>query len=220
MGSMGIDRSFWGLLDAADRTALRGSATCVEFAPGSVICHQGDLSRNVLVVSRGRVRVSRFALSGEETVLAVRGPGEIIGELSAVDGRRRSATLIAVDSVCGMVITARALETLCRARPGITWAMLRVVASRQRAMVDQQDLRTGPSLHRVGAMLLDLAHRGADDLIATVPLTQRELAGIVGISRETLARTLKVLRDAGIILTRRNGIEILREEELRALCGI
>ena len=217
---MGIDRSFWGLLDAADRTALRGSATCVEFAPGSVICHQGDLSRNVLVVSRGRVRVSRFALSGEETVLAVRGPGEIIGELSAVDGRRRSATLTAVDSVCGLVITARALEALCRVRPGITWAMLRVVASRQRAMVDQQDLRTGPSLHRVGAMLLDLAHRGADDLIATVPLTQRELAGIAGISRETLARTLKVLRDAGIILTRRNGIEILREEELRVLCGI
>jgi CRP-like cAMP-binding protein len=217
---MGIDRSFWGLLDAADRTALRGSATCVEFAPGSVICHQGDPTRNVLVVSRGRVRVSRFALSGEETVLAVRGPGEIIGELAAVDGRSRSATLTAVDSVCGLVITARALEGLCRRRPGITWAMLRVVASRQRAMVDQQELRTGPSLHRVGAMLLDLAHRGADDLIATVPLTQRELAGIAGISRETLARTLKVLRDAGIILTRRNGIEILREEELRVLCGI
>jgi CRP/FNR family transcriptional regulator, cyclic AMP receptor protein len=217
---MGIDRSFWGLLDAADRTALRDAATCVEFAPGSVICHQGDQSRNVLVVSRGRVKVSRFAVTGEETVLAVRGPGEIIGELSAVDGRRRSATLTAVDSVCGMVITARALEALCRVRPGITWTLLRVVSSRQRAMVDQQELRTGPSLHRVGAMLLDLAHRGADDLIATVPLTQRELAGIVGISRETLARTLKVLRDAGIILTRRNSIEILREEELRVLCGI
>lgn len=217
---MGIDRSFWGLLDEADRTALRGAATRVEFAPGSVICHQGDQSRNVLVVSRGRVRVSRFAVTGEETVLAVRGPGEIIGELSAVDGRRRSATVTAVDSVCGMVIAARALERLCQVRPGITWVMLRVVASRQRAMVDQQDLRTGPSLHRVGAMLLDLAHRGTDDLIATVPLTQRELAGIVGISRETLVRTLKVLRDAGIILTRRNGIEILREEELRVLCGI
>lgn len=217
---MGIDRSFWGFLDEADRTALRGAATSVEFASGSVICHQGDQSRNVLVVSHGRVRVSRFAVTGEETVLAVRGPGEIIGELSAVDGRRRSATLTAVDSVRGMVIGARALETLCRRRPGVTWAMLRVVASRQRAMVDQQELRTGPSLHRVGAMLLGLAHRGADDLIATVPLTQRELAGIVGISRETLARTLKVLRDEGIILTRRNGIEILREEELRVLCGI
>lgn len=220
MGCMGIDRSFWGMLAAADRTALRAASTCRKFPPGTVICHQGDQSRNVLVVSRGRVRVSRFAVTGEETVLAVRGAGEIIGELSAVDGRRRSATLTAVDSVCGMVISARALETLCHARPGITWAMLRVVCSRQRAATDQQDLRTGPSLYRVGAMLLDLAHRGTDDLIATVPLSQRELAGIVGISRETLARTLKVLRDAGIILTRRNGIEILREEELRALCGI
>ena len=215
-----IDRSFWGMLDEADRTALRNTATGVEFASGSVICHQGDQSRNVLVVSRGRVRVSRFTVTGEETVLAVRGPGEIIGELSAVDGRRRSATLTAVDDVSGLVISPRALKSLCHVRPGITWAMLRVVASRQRAMVGQQDLRTGPSLHRVGAMLLDLAHREADDLIATVPLSQRELAGIAGISRETLARTLKVLREGGIILTRRNGIEILREEELRTVCGI
>ncbi|MFS8097879.1 Crp/Fnr family transcriptional regulator [Lentzea alba] len=217
---MGIDRSFMGMLDATDRTALRDAATSVEFPPGSVICHQGDPSRNVLVVSQGRIRVSRFAVTGEENVLAVRGPGEIIGELSAVDGRRRSATLTAVDFVCGMVISARALEKLCRERPGIAWAMVRVVTSRQRAMVDQQDLRTGPSLYRVGAMLLDLAHRGAGDLIATVPLSQRELAGIAGISRETLARTLKILRDSGIIHTRRNGVEILREEELRALCGI
>lgn len=208
------------MLDAADRTALRDAATSVEFTPGTVICHQGDQSRNVLVVSRGRVRVSRVAVTGEETVLAVRGPGEIIGELSAVDGRRRSATLTAVDLVSGLVVSAVQLESLCRMRPGIAWAMLRVAAGRQRATADQQDLRTGPSLYRVGAMLLDLAHRGTDDLIATVPLSQRELAGIVGISRETLARALKVLRDAGIILTRRNGIEILREEELRVLCGI
>jgi CRP/FNR family cyclic AMP-dependent transcriptional regulator len=217
---MRIDRSFWGMLDASDRAALQDAATSVEFAPGSVICHQGDRSRNVLVVSRGRVRVSRLAVTGEETLLAVRGPGEIIGELAAVDGRHRSATLVAMDPVSGMVVSASALESLCRARPGITWAVLRVVVSRQRATGDQQDLRTGPSLHRVGAMLLNLAHREADDLIATVPLSQQELAGIAGISRETLARTLKVLREAGIILTRRNGIKILREEELRVLCGI
>ncbi|WP_439655984.1 helix-turn-helix domain-containing protein [Lentzea sp. HUAS TT2] len=60
---------------------------------------------------------------------------------------------------------------------------------------DQQDLRTGPALYRVGAVLLDLAHREADDMIATVPLGRRELAGIVGIACGTLVRTLKVLRD-------------------------
>ncbi|WP_434446528.1 Crp/Fnr family transcriptional regulator [Lentzea sp. E54] len=217
---MRIDQSFWGMLDDTDRTALRAAATRVAFEPGSVICHQGDESKNVLVVSRGRVRVSRFTLSGEETVVAVRGPGEIIGELSAIDGRRRSATLTAVDPVAGMVISARALKRLCEEHPGITWAVLRVVVSRQRAAGDQHDLRTGPSLHRVGAVLLDLAHRDASDMITTVPLSQRELAGIAGISRETLARALKTLRDAGIIVTRRTSVEILREDELRSLCGI
>lgn len=114
------------------------------FEPGSVICHQGDESKNVLVVSRGRVRVSRFSLSGEETVLAVRGPGEIIGELSAIDGRRRSATLTAVDPVAGMVISARALKRLCEEHPGITWAVLRVVVSRQRARATSTTSGRGP----------------------------------------------------------------------------
>lgn len=72
----------------------------------------------------------------------------------------------------------------------------------------------------MGAVLLDLAHRDASDMITTVPLSQRELAGIAGISRETLARALKTLRDAGIIVTRRTSVEILREDELRSLCGI
>ncbi len=217
---MGIDQSFWGMLEEPDRTALEAAATRVAFEPGSVICHQGDESRNVLLVSRGRVKVSRFTLNGEETVVAVRGPGEIIGELSAIDGRRRSATLTAVDPVKGMVIHARSLKRLCGAHPGIAWAMLRVVVSRQRAAGEQQDLRTGPSLSRVGAVLLDLAHRGANDMISTVPLSQRELAGIAGISRETLARALKTLRDEGIIATSRTSIKILREDELRKLCGI
>ncbi|SEQ80199.1 cAMP-binding domain of CRP or a regulatory subunit of cAMP-dependent protein kinases [Lentzea xinjiangensis] len=217
---MGIGHSFWGMLEPADRTALQAAATRVAFGPGSVICHQGDESRNVLVVSRGRVRVSRFSPSGEEAVLAVRGPGEIIGELAAIDGRCRSATLTAVDRVEGVMIAAGSLKRLCTAHPGIAWAMLRVVVARQRDASQQQDLRTGPSLHRVGAVLLDLAHRGANDMITTVPLSQRELAGIAGISRETLARALKTLRDAEIIATSRTSIEILREDELRSLCGI
>ncbi|SDG06297.1 cAMP-binding domain of CRP or a regulatory subunit of cAMP-dependent protein kinases [Lentzea fradiae] len=217
---MGSDQSFWGMLEQPDRSALEAAATRVLFQPGSVICHQGDNSRNVLLVSHGRVKVSRFALTGEETVLAVRGPGEIIGELSAIDGRRRSATLTALDPVHGLLIHALALKRLCRNHPGISWAMLRVVVSRHRATGEQQDLRTGPSLVRVGAVLLDLAHRGADDLIATVPLSQRELAGIAGISRETLTRALKKLRQKGIIVTSRTSIEILREDELRSLCGI
>ncbi|KOV87172.1 Crp/Fnr family transcriptional regulator [Nocardia sp. NRRL S-836] len=217
---MRIDRSFWGMLDAADRSALQGVATGVEFSPRSVICHQGDPSHNVLVVLRGRVRVSRVAATGVETLLAVRGPGEIVGELSAVDGMGRSASVTAIDPVYGLMISARALEALCRTRPGITWTVLRVVVSRQRASGDRQDLRTGPSLYRVGAALVLLAHREGDELMATVPLSQQELASIVGISRETLVRTLKVLRDEGVICTRRNRVEILREEELRVRCGI
>lgn len=217
---MGIERSFWGMLDETDRAALLAVATRRTFEAGSVICHQGDETRNVLVVSRGRVRVSRFALSGEETLLAVRGAEDIIGEVAAIDGQGRSATITAVDVVEGVLIPAAAFIRLCEGHPRLVWAVLRVVVSRSRAAGDQQDLRTGPSLQRVGGVLLGLAHRDASDMIATVPLSQRELASIVGISRETLVRALKTLREAGIIATHRTRIEILLEDELRLLCGI
>ncbi|MFD4638966.1 Crp/Fnr family transcriptional regulator [Lentzea sp. NPDC058436] len=217
---MGIGRPFWGLLDEPERAAVLAAAIRRRFDAGTVICHQGDETRNVLVVSRGRVRVSRFALGGEETLLAVRGAGDIIGEVAAIDGQGRSATLTAVDVVEGVLITAPAFISLCERQPRIMWAVLRVVVSRHRAAADQQDLRTGPSLQRVGGMLLGLAHRDASDMIATVPISQRELAAIAGISRETLVRALKELREAGIIATHRTRVEILREDELRALCGI
>lgn len=217
---MGIGRSFWGMLDETERAAMLAAATRRTFGPGTVICHQGDETRNVLVVSRGRVRVSRFALNGDETLLAVRGAGDIIGEVAAIDGRGRSATLTAVDDVEGILITADAFIRLCERHPRVVWAVLRVVVSRARAAGDQQDLRTGPSLQRVAGVLLGLAHRDVSDMIATVPLSQRELAAIAGISRETLVRALKTLREAGIIATRRSHVEILREDELRAVCGI
>ncbi|GHH54205.1 Crp/Fnr family transcriptional regulator [Lentzea cavernae] len=217
---MGIGRSFWGMLDEGDRAAVLAAATRRRFGAGSVICHQGDETRNVFVVARGRVRVSRFGVGGEETLLAVRGAGDIIGELAAIDGEGRSASLTSVDDVEGVVITAAAFIRLCERHPRLMWAVLRVVVARARAAADQQDLRTGPSLQRVAGMLLGLAHRDVDDMIATVPLSQRELANIVGISRETLVRALKTLREAGIIVTRRTHIEILREDELRSLCGI
>jgi CRP-like cAMP-binding protein len=217
---MGIEQSFWGMLDETDRAALLAVATRRTFEAGAVICHQGDETRNVLVVARGRVRVSRFALSGEETLLAVRGAEDIIGEVAAIGGHGRSATVTAVDVVEGVLIPATAFIRLCEGHPRLVWAVLRVVVSRAQAAGDQQDLRTGPSLQRVGGMLLGLAHRDASDMIATVPLSQRELAGIAGISRETLVRALKTLRENGIIATYRTRIEILREDALRSLCGI
>ncbi|WP_394621422.1 Crp/Fnr family transcriptional regulator [Lentzea sp. JNUCC 0626] len=217
---MGIGQSFWGMLDEPERAAVLAAGSRRTFAAGSVICHQGDETRNVLVVSRGRVRVSRYSLGGDESLLAVRGRGEIIGEIAAIDGLGRSATLTAVEAVEGVLITATAFIRLCERHPRIVWALLRVQLARARAAADQQDLRTGPSLQRVAGLLLGLAHREAGDVIATVPLSQRELAGIAGISRETLVRALKTLREEGIITTHRTRVEILHEDELRALCGI
>ncbi|GLZ29781.1 Crp/Fnr family transcriptional regulator [Lentzea sp. NBRC 105346] len=213
--------TFWGLIGAADRAAMLRAGVMVEFAPGAVICHQGDPTQSIMVVFSGLVRVSTVSAAGEETVWAVRGAGEILGEMAAVDGRPRSATLTALDNVSGLLISGARLAALGQTRPRIAWAMLQIVVSRSRAAGNQQELRSGPALHRVAAVLLDVAHRdvlgASHDLIASVPLTQRELAGIAGISRETLVRVLKVLRERGIIETRRNHITILREDELRLL---
>jgi CRP/FNR family cyclic AMP-dependent transcriptional regulator len=75
-----------------DGEAFLAFASPRRFARGVVLFHAGDDTGSVMVVRSGRVKVSSMASGGQEVVLGVRGAGELLGELSAVDGGERSAT--------------------------------------------------------------------------------------------------------------------------------
>ncbi|QFZ22594.1 Crp/Fnr family transcriptional regulator [Saccharothrix syringae] len=202
-----MDR-FWGLLTPAEHEVLVDTGAERDYPPGAVVCLEGEVTRHVLVIRRGLLRVTATTAGGHEKVLAVRGAGDIVGERSAVDGRPRSATVRALGGVRALVLSAPSFATLCQRYPRIAWAVLTVVVSRQRDTDRQRVQISGTATQRVAAVLIDVAlRRGIADQGA-IALSQEELAGIAGTSRESLVRVLRSLREEGIISTGRRKIEI------------
>jgi CRP-like cAMP-binding protein len=210
---------FWELLEPIEHELLAAVGTLREFEPGAVVCHEGEPTQHVLVVRRGLLRVTATSANGHEMVLAVRGAGDIVGERAAVDGLPRSATIRALGQAAALVIAPARFHDLCRRQPRIAWAVLTVVVSRQRDADRQRVQFSGTATQRVAAVLLDVAlHRGVGSSGA-VSLSQEELAGIAGTSRESLVRVLRALRSQGIVRTSRRRIDILEVDRLYELAG-
>jgi CRP-like cAMP-binding protein len=210
---------FWGLLDPANQSLLTDVGTTRDYDPGTIVCHEGDPSQHVLVVLRGLMRVTAISPGGHEKVLAIRGPGDIVGERSAVDGLPRSASVRVLGEASALVIAPARFTELCRQQPRIAWAVLTVVVSRQRDADRQRIQFTGTSTQRVAAVLLDVVlHRGVGSAGA-VALSQEELASAAGTSRESLVRVLRLLREQGIVRTGRRRIDILAPDRLYDLVG-
>ncbi len=168
------------------------------------------------------MKVSSSASSGKQVLLAIRGPGDLLGEFSAVDGRARSATVTALSPVIATMVSGAVFRTFLMNDGKAAFHLLRLVVSRLRE-ADMQRLEYGAYtvIERIARLLLDYAGRygQADDdrVVITLPLTQTELAHAAGASREAVAKALKRLRDLGAIRTGRRRVELLRPDLLADL---
>ena len=140
-----------------DLAALRALGTVRTFARGQALMHQEQVPHSVLLLHSGRVKVSSIAATGGESVLAFRGPGDLVGELSALDAEPRSATVVAVECVEALVVADHQFRAFLAERPAAAMALLRVLAWRLRdsdAKRIQFAACTTPG--RVAARLLEL----------------------------------------------------------------
>jgi CRP/FNR family transcriptional regulator, cyclic AMP receptor protein len=203
--------------------ALRGDGRSRTFRRGQVLFTEGDQAARVFLIERGCVLISSMSAEGREIVLGVRGAGDIIGELSALDGEARSATAVAIDDVEAIVapgvVLTRALEDPVAARE-----LIHVLADRLRD-ADRKRLQfaTLDTLGRVAERLLELSDRFArptDDGIAIeTALSQEQLASWCGASRESTVKALGTLRSLGCITTGRQSLVIRDLEALRRHAG-
>ena len=181
---------------------------------------EGDRGESVIVVRSGRVKVFATSEDGHDTLLAVRGPGDVLGEFSAIDDGLRSASGTALEPVEAQVITASDFRGFLAATPGAAFALLASVVARIR-MSDRLRVELGArdTMGRVAARLLALAEStGVEEDGAVrigLPLTQDDLAGWVVASRESVARALASMRKRGIIATARREIRVLDLAALR-----
>ena len=186
------------------------------FRKGAVLFGEGDRSDWVGFILRGTVKASTFGADGTETVHNVLGPGELLGDLAGIDGEPRSATVTALESVEVSVIPAEHFTDFLTAHPDAAVELLRSVTRRLRA-ADRRRAEFGSMdvVSRLAQLLLELDERYGDGSSIGIALTQEELAGWAGASREAVVKALRVLRERGLIETSRRQIRILDAEELQ-----
>jgi CRP/FNR family transcriptional regulator, cyclic AMP receptor protein len=214
--------AFLDELAPEDGEAFLALASPRRFARGVVLFHAGDEAGSVMVVRSGRVKISSLTPGGQEVVLGVRGPRELLGELSAVDGGERSATVTALDAVEVVSVSGQAFTDLLARRPAIALVLLRLITARLRD-ADRQRLEYAAYdvFGRVARRLLDLAEPAAPSGSAQeVSLSHEELAAWTASSREAVSKALAAMRALGWIETRRRAIVIADLEALRRAGGM
>ena len=182
---------------------------------GDVLWSEGDRGDHLVVVNSGTLKATRTAAGGRQVSLAFRSAGAVVGELSVLDGRRRSATITAISPMAGTVVTAAAFQKCLAADGELAVGLLTMIVDRLReADRGRLNLTSMNISARIAEFLLTFAYRDQPDQ-QVVALTQSELADAVGASRESVVKALRQFRDMGAVATGRGRIAILRHEALQ-----
>jgi CRP-like cAMP-binding protein len=214
--------TFVGLLDEPSRIDLAAVGRIRSYRRGAVLLLEGDHSDHVFVIREGRVKVVATTSNGQELLLAVRGPGELIGELAALThgSEPRSASVVALDPISTQVIAGADFEAFLEQHPRVLMIVMRKIMERLRD-ADRRRVEFGSqhTMGRVAGYLAEMAERHGRPVDVGieigVALSQEELAGYIVASRESVARALTTLRRRGVITTGRRSVVVLDLDGLR-----
>jgi CRP/FNR family transcriptional regulator, cyclic AMP receptor protein len=169
-------------------SAITEQATTRTLTRGDVLFAQGSESNELYVVLAGRVAMTNRSIDGRESVVALMEAGDLFGEMPFLDGGMRSAEARALEPSRALSVPYEPVRELFEDQPQLLWGVVRLLSHRLRstdeALADAMFLDvTG----RTAKRLLELAN-GADEF--TLPITQEELAGMVGASRERVNKAI------------------------------
>jgi CRP/FNR family cyclic AMP-dependent transcriptional regulator len=211
---------WFGALPLAERKAMLAVSDAVQVRSGEMLYRKGDPVGGFFGVVQGAFKVSTLGEDGREGILSVMEAGNWFGETSLIDGLPRPHDVTAVQSGVVLVIQAPAFNRLMQ-RSVFARAMGGLLCARVRALYGLvEDAMLRSTRTRIARRLLTLA-RGdatmANDARASVAVSQEALAMMLGITRQTLSKELKVLARAGVLTLGYGRIEIvsLAELELR-----
>ena len=215
----------WRLLEplrAEDREAFLALARRRTFARNEVICHEGDPADSLHLVEHGHLAVHGGLASGATATFTILSPGDYFGELALLRAdRRRTATVTALEPSRTLVVVAAAFDALRTRNPAIERIVSTLLADR----IDLLSRRLVETMYesldrRVYRRLLELARSYGDsgDTV-TIPLSQTQLAGLVGASRPSVNQVLQRLADLQVVSLSRSRIEVLDLSALEQRAG-
>ncbi|TDC67508.1 Crp/Fnr family transcriptional regulator [Actinomadura sp. GC306] len=235
---------FWDALPERVREALRRAGTPVVIRQGAFLTREHTRASQVFVLRTGAVKVWADR-DGESAVLDILGPGDLAGELEAVDGGVRHANAEALTRVEALVLPAARFRSVLDDHPGSAWAVAAVLAERLR---DSNELRIAhfpdaPERRLAGRLLRLVARFGApvkeerpDGVAAApeqahgpggeaggvevrIPLTQQDLGRWAGMSRRKVAQILAADPVRGGLTVTRHAIVVRSVDALHRLAG-
>jgi CRP-like cAMP-binding protein len=181
--------------DALERVAA--AARLCQFSRNQVVFSEGDEAGELYVVQSGRIAIANRSADGRESVVALMEEGDLLGEMSLFLREGRTAQARALEPSELLAVPFPAIRALLESEPSLLWEVVALLARRLRstdaALADSVFLDvTG----RTAKRLLELA-AGADEFV--LPITQEELAGMVGASRERVNKAISAFIRLGWI---------------------
>lgn len=192
--------------------AIRAAASDLELVRGDVIFAENDVADALYVVNEGRIAIGNRSIDGRESMVALMERGELFGEMSLFDGLGRSAEARALEASNVTVVPYAPVKEILETRPAVLWSVVALLSRRLRdmdtALADAFFLDvTG----RTAKRLLDLA---GDEDSFTIPVTQEELAGMIGASRERVNKAIAQFQRLGWIEQHDREYRIVKRREM------
>ncbi|MFD7660953.1 Crp/Fnr family transcriptional regulator [Actinosynnema sp. NPDC059797] len=206
MGDDRPDRGLLGRLGGGVADAMLALGSPVTYAPGDVVFREGDADGHVVLLLRGAVKVRAIDQAGDPALLAVKSAGDLVGEMSALDGKPRSATVIACGEVGARLIRQFEFRMFLVDHVEVLVELFRDAADQVRWA---NRLRQAVPRHaepRIALVLVHLVQRHGRSAPGggwglDLPLTNVELASIAGMKPRTAEKAFGGLRDAGVLVT-------------------
>jgi CRP/FNR family transcriptional regulator, cyclic AMP receptor protein len=202
--------ALFGKLPPEDLDALLSHARVEHYQAGREIFAKGSPGRSMMAILAGSVRISAPSPAGHDIVLAILNPGEVFGEIAVLDGQDRTADATAVADTYLLVLDHRDFLPFLERRADLCVLFLKLLCQRLR-LTDRQvaEAMFGRLEDRMAKALVRLAGGGArPGSGAVLRLSQQELAGMVGATRESVNKQLQIWQGAGKLRLGKRLIEI------------
>ena len=202
--------------------SLARAAIKRSFAAGQILFLRGEPGDGVLAIISGRVRVFVEGNNGGDVVVGTRASGDVLGEMSLLDGMPRSASARAIDDVTALFVSKERWDAWLDDHPGAARAMLEMLAGRVREATDQVAGMALLSVEaRVARHLWHLFSEASRDESpaegVTLRMNQTEMAATIGVTRESVNKHLARMKQAGVIDVAAGRVTLVQVDELREL---